>query len=468
MRNKRSKYNYQRCSVESLEARRLLSAASNWSLQDQLIGLDKATQDYPTITGKGETVVLIDSGGVDYNNPILGGGFGSGFKVVAGFNFEDGNSNILPSGNFPHATGSAGQVAANPHIVNGQLYQGVAPGVNLVVLLADTTSEAQSALNWIITNRTQFNIVAANYVDPMSGIDVSDLTSQLQTLRADNIFVAGAIGNYGPSEGYAVQDHLIYLVGSTDLDNQISSFTPRGSAVDMVAPGGNVDITWYANGQSEDTISSGTSWAGPQVVGAAALVRQVDPSATPDQILSILQHSATWIYDSVSNQSYPELNVDAALRLTYQEITPPAPAPTPPPAPAPTPTPPPVPTEPVVAAVAPKVSTPAPLTVSVADVSRTSVELSWPLDDAAGMKIILEQKTAGGHYRILKLSGGVSQSNSTTDTFTDSGLTAGITYDYRIELITSRGKRYEADATATTLPGRHLRHHFGHHHSQAA
>jgi len=84
------------------------------------------------------------------------------------------------------------------------------------------------------------------------------------------------------------------------------------------------------------------------------------------------------------------------------------------------------------------------------------------------MKIILEQKTAAGHYRILKLSSGVSQSNSTTDTFTDSGLTAGITYDYRIELITSHGKRYEVDATATTLPLHHRRHHFGHHHSQAA
>jgi hypothetical protein len=462
MQARRKQRNNHRCSLESLEGRRLLSTASNWSLQDQLIGLGKATQDYPTITGRGETVALIDTGGVDYDNPALGGGFGSGFKVVAGVNFEDGNSNILPSGNFPHATGSAGQVAANPHVVNGQLYQGVAPGVNLVVLLADTTSEAQSALNWVITNRTQYNIVAANYVDPMSGIDVSDLIPQLQTLRADDVFVAGAIGNYGPSQGYAVPNDLIYLVGSTDLDNQISSFTPRGSAVDMVAPGGNVNITWYANGQSENTTSSGTSWAGPQIVGAAALVRQVDPSATPAQILSILQQSSTWIYDSLSNQSYPELNVDAALRLTYKEITPPAPAPSPPPTPSPAPI------EPVVSAVAPKVSTPAPLAVSVADVSRTSVELSWPLDDAAGMKIILEQKTAGGHYRVLKLSSGVSQNNSTADAFTDSGLTAGTTYDYRIELITSHGKRYEVDATAATLPRHHLRHHFGHHHSQAA
>src|ERR1700734_2894829 len=107
MRDKRSERHNQNFRIESLEARRLLSPAESWSVQDQLIGLDKATQDYPTITGKGETVALIDSGGVDFNNPELGGGIGSGFKVVAGINFENGNSNVLPSGNMPHATGSA-------------------------------------------------------------------------------------------------------------------------------------------------------------------------------------------------------------------------------------------------------------------------------------------------------------------------------------------------------------------------
>ena len=68
-------------SMEPLESRQLLSAAP-WSVQDQLVGLDQATQNYPNLTGAGETVAIIDRG-VDYNHPELGGGFGPGFKIVA-------------------------------------------------------------------------------------------------------------------------------------------------------------------------------------------------------------------------------------------------------------------------------------------------------------------------------------------------------------------------------------------------
>jgi hypothetical protein len=456
--------------MESLETRRLLAAATAWSTQDQLIGLDKAAADYPTITGKGETVALIDAGGVDYTNPALGGGYGSGFKVVTGFNFTTNSSNIMPAGDDSHATGSAGQLAANPHVVNGQLYQGVAPGVNLAVLIVQTTADAINALNWIQSNRSQLNIVAADYVEPGGQINVTDLVPQLQTLRNENVFVAGAVGNYGPSPAFAVPDHLIYMVGSVDLDNQLSSFTPRGSAIDMVAPGGNVEITWYANGQSENTTSSGTSWAGPQVVGAAALIRQVDPSATPDQILSILQQSATWVYDSTSNRSYPELNVDAALRLTYKDIAPapvstPAPTPTPPPAPTPPPTQKP---QPTVTTTPPTVSSAETLDVSTSDETRTSIDLSFPLDEVSGMKVIIERRSSTGGFRILKLSHEVSSTNSSTDKITDSHLAAGTTYLYRVQIITSHGKRYEVDATASTLSLKHQRHHFGHHHAAAA
>ena len=34
------------------------------------------------------TVAVIDTG-VDYNNPALGGGFGPGYKVIAGYDFAD-------------------------------------------------------------------------------------------------------------------------------------------------------------------------------------------------------------------------------------------------------------------------------------------------------------------------------------------------------------------------------------------
>ena len=79
--------------VEALEARQHLTAAP-WSAQDQMIGLDQAAQNYPYITGAGETVAIIDHG-VDYNHPDLGGGFGPGFKIIDGYDFQDNSGDVF-------------------------------------------------------------------------------------------------------------------------------------------------------------------------------------------------------------------------------------------------------------------------------------------------------------------------------------------------------------------------------------
>ena len=335
--------------VEPLESRQLLSAAP-WSPQDQAIGLDQATQNYPLITGAGETVAIIDRG-VDYLHPDLGGGVGPGFKIVATYNFQNNSPDVFPYDGDAHGTGTAGQIAANPHVVNGQLYQGVAPGVNLVALKTNGAADIQNALTWIINHRTQYNIVAVNYLD-MTGSDETSFAPQLQALTDQGVFIGGAVGNYGPGPAYSSVNHLIALVGSVDANGQLSNFTPRGSAVDLVAPGGSVNIDWYANGQSINVNSDGTSWAGPQVVGAAALIKQVNPNFTPAQILSILRNSATQVWDSYSGMNYPELNVNAALGMAYQISgagRTPAPTPTPKPiitAPAPKPAPTPIVTTP--------------------------------------------------------------------------------------------------------------------------
>jgi hypothetical protein len=320
---------------EPLEARQLLSAGP-WSAQDQAIGLDQATQNYPNLTGAGETVAIIDRG-VDYNHWELGGGFGPGFKVVAGYDFQDNTGDAFPYDGDAHGTGTAGQIAAAPHYVNGQLYQGVAPGVNLVALKTNGTADIKAALDWIVAHRSQYNIVAINYLD-QSNADENAFVWELQSLTNSGVFIAGPSGNYGPGPANAAVNHLINLVGSVDPNGQLSSFTPRGPAIDLVAPGGGVMITWYENGQPTDVISDGTSWAGPQVVGTAALIKQINPNFTPAQIMAILRDSATPVWDSASGMSYPELNVNAALGLAYQRSgSAGTPAPAPPPVTAPPP-----------------------------------------------------------------------------------------------------------------------------------
>ena len=54
---------------------------------DPIIGAAQVQSAY-NVNGSGMTVAVIDTG-IDYNNPALGGGFGPGSKVIAGYDFAD-------------------------------------------------------------------------------------------------------------------------------------------------------------------------------------------------------------------------------------------------------------------------------------------------------------------------------------------------------------------------------------------
>lgn len=299
--------------MEALESRQMLSAAP-WSWQDQQIGLDKETQNYPGINGKGQTIVIIDEG-VDYNHPSLGGGYGN--KIVASWNFDTNSYDTFPNDGNAHGTGTAGAIGADAHVVDGFLQQGVAPGAKIISLRASGTYNMKQALDWVIAHRTQYNIVALNYLD-QSGADLSQTLPDLQALKNAGVFMAAAVGNYGPSPAYGFPDDVIHTVGSTNQSGQVSAFTPRGSALDLVAPGENVDVTWYYSGIHADLPSTGTSWTAPQVSGTAALIKQVNGKFSADQVYQIIRDSATMVYDSYSGVYIPELNVNGAIALAYQ------------------------------------------------------------------------------------------------------------------------------------------------------
>ena len=90
--------------IEPLESRRLLSGEP-WGPVAQLAGLDVLAEQYPHLTGAGQTIAIIDSG-IDYMHPELGGGFGPGYKVVDGYDFLDNDAD--PMDNHGHGTLIAG------------------------------------------------------------------------------------------------------------------------------------------------------------------------------------------------------------------------------------------------------------------------------------------------------------------------------------------------------------------------
>ncbi|MGI9427142.1 MAG: S8 family peptidase, partial [Bythopirellula sp.] len=300
-------------------------------------GLLDVRADYG-FTGIGQTVAVIDSG-IAYDHFALGGGFGSNYRVVGGWDFTGENDadpyDDGPSGSHgTHVSGIIGGDSGND--------TGVAPGVDLVGLRvfddagAGFFSWVEDALNWVHDNRNSFEnpITAINLSLGVSGWNSDTipawamLEDEFAQLEADGIFIAVSAGNSYSSFNAAglsypaASSHVIPVMSSDDT-GLLSYFSQRHSRA-IAAPGRSITSTVpdYAgnnNGIADDYgTMSGTSMASPYVAGASVIIREAMEfvgytNITQDTIYDHMIATADSFFDSATNQSYSRLNVEAAV-----------------------------------------------------------------------------------------------------------------------------------------------------------
>ena len=156
---------------------------------------------------------------------------------------------------------------------------------------------------------------------PLEGCDPNALFSAVGALKAAGIFVVGSAGNEGPRCG-SVSDPIalyadVFTVGAIDEWGNVASFSSRGPVgvdgsgrikPDILAPGVDV-LSSMPNSTYES--NSGTSMAGPQVVGVVALMWSAQPKliGNVDRTRQILQETArpyTGPRDDCSTGSIPD------------------------------------------------------------------------------------------------------------------------------------------------------------------
>jgi len=248
--------------------------------------------------GSGVVVANIDTG-VDVNHPALAsryrGGTNSWFDAV--------NGQASPYDDHGHGTHTMGTIVGD----DGSNQIGIAPGAQFIAAKA-CSSEGSCLDTWLLSAAQWAMDPDGNPATPdypkvinnsWGGGNCDDWYRTVVTnWRAAGIFPSFSAGNAGPNGGTinSPGDYPeSFAVGATDSNDSIAWFSSRGPSCwepikpEVTAPGVNIRSSIPGGGyQNWD----GTSMAAPHVSGGVALLLQIDPDLTVDEIENVLKDTA--------------------------------------------------------------------------------------------------------------------------------------------------------------------------------
>lgn len=333
-----------------------------------------------------------------------------------GWNFVANNNN--PMDDEGHGTHVAGIIGAVGN--NGTGVSGVAWNLKLMPLkILDSKGEGTiadeiRAISYAIAKGAK--VINASF----SGSDFSNAEyDAIASANTSGVLVAAAAGN-GGADGIGDNNDLapeypasynlanIISVAATDQNDLLANFSNYGiNSVDIAAPGVSIFSTYptgYAN-------SSGTSMSTPFVSGLAGLLQGYYTGFSYSQIRStIFRYSDT--LPSLSGRVQTGARINAYKALS-------------------------------------SLATPSGL--NAAAISGSQINLTWT-DNATGEDgYKVERKTGSGAYNQIAASVSQLQSASDSKSYTDTSLTDGTNYTYRVSAYNTIGNSsYSNEASATT------------------
>ena len=284
-------------------------------------------------TGEGQVVAVLDTG-VDYDHPFLrnkvvhGGCFSTNYTSQNGeFESISTCSEELEEGyginagvycgkdvfGCDHGTRVAGIVAGK-----GETFSGVAKDADIMSVQVFSRFESYcgetpcarswvsdqiAGLEYIYTMSDSLNIAAVNmslggghYTSEAHCDEVNPaMHAVFELLRSKGIPVIAAAGNSGLADGLVAPACLsnAISVGSTSLNDEVSSFSNSAAFLDFWAPG--QDVVTSVPGTSFQP-GTGTSFAAPHVAGAWAILKSKTESATVDELKDTLMRDGPRYY----------------------------------------------------------------------------------------------------------------------------------------------------------------------------
>ena len=97
---------------------------------------------------------------------------------------------------------------------------------------------------------------------------------------------------------------------SSTAPDKVACASNSSNVLDLLAPGCKITSTKLGGGSQW---LCGTSFATPVAVGVAALLKDAQPSLTPDQILQRMKATGTWVLDALANRWTTRVDARVAL-----------------------------------------------------------------------------------------------------------------------------------------------------------
>jgi serine protease AprX len=285
-----------------------------------------APQSWSSATGKGVGVAVIDTG-IDGSLPDFNDPAGDS-RVVA--SVVTNPEATTAADTYGHGTHVAGIIAGNGNAraaddpLDGR-YIGIAPEADLISIKAGdddghaTILDAIYGLQFVVDHRDDFNIRVVNLSlesTVAQSYRVDPLDAAVESAYFHGILVVAAAGNHGATEdaaNYAPgNDPFALSVGAVDDqgtqgrgDDVFTEWSSVGRTQDgfakpeIGAPGAHIVSTLARNSafaslcpscivDGEYIRAGGTSMAAPVVSGVAALMLELHPEWTPDEVKSTL------------------------------------------------------------------------------------------------------------------------------------------------------------------------------------
>jgi subtilisin family serine protease len=249
-------------------------------------------------------VAVIDSGfDVDHND------LQRNLAIRKGINIVNGGTNLSPVN--PHGTGTIGILAATSG--NGKGISQAAWTARAIPVRVSNRSDG-AASTFDLANGIRYAADQGARVINLSytGVQLGSLNSAAKYAQKKGAVVFMAAGNDGKKHPRWKNQKQLVAVGSTDRGNGLSSFSSRGSFVDLVAPGRDI-LSLTTNDRTRTW--SGTSFSSPIAASIASLMLTANPELGPWQVRKLLAQTATDLGPAGRDDSYGAGLVNASAAV---------------------------------------------------------------------------------------------------------------------------------------------------------